>query len=222
MAFTATVMERGGWRNQARRLALAPRAAAGDVTLLDQTPPTLALLRPDDTEGEPQGHEQLQAKPQPIARQEPAADVQADLADLRQQLAVKIVAAKMLNERIRKLAAEGVAKDKRIATLENELLAAREDLVHGDNENRSLQASLDLTLKESARLSGRVWDSGVEAEALTTQLNMAKAGLARAEAERDRQTALTGELRASHRIESDSLNGRLEETMARNASLEGR
>jgi len=164
MAFTATGMERGGWRNQARRLALVPVAAATEFALVDPPPQSPPPLRwPDDAPTPPHS-----SPPDAEARQRPSSERPnlersgsepseagldaSDLAALRQLITVKTTAAKMLNERIRKLTAEGTAKDKRIAELEDHLLSAREDLAHSDNKNHSLQASLDLTLGESARL----------------------------------------------------------------------
>src|ERR1700691_5912518 len=88
----------------------------------------------------------------------PALGADAEQADLQHQISVQTIAAKMLNERIRKLVAETAAKDKRLAELEDELRLSREDLARRDenlarrdqdlaqrdNESRSLQASLDL------------------------------------------------------------------------------
>jgi chromosome segregation ATPase len=241
MALTATEMERGGWRNQARRLALVPMAAATDFALVEPPPPTPPLVR--WTEDAPPPETALPAaepRPQPdsapslgdhaathhAAPNLAASDLMApdllasDLAALRKLIAVKTTAAKMLNERIRKLSGDGSAKDKRIAELEIQLLTAREDLAHSDNENNSLQASLDLTLGESARLSGRVWDSGVEADALKAQVESAKSALRTVETERDRLNVTIQEARELHRAETEFLNGQIEAMAARAAAVE--
>jgi chromosome segregation ATPase len=232
MAFTATGMERGGWRNQARRLALVPIAAATEFALVDpppQSPPPLQWT--DDSPPPPQSSPaDAEARRRPDSERpklERSASEQSesgldasDLAALRQLIAVKTTAAKMLNERIRKLTAEGTAKDKRIAELEDHLLSAREDLARSDNENRSLHASLDLTLGESARLSGRVWDTGVEADALKAQLESAKSALRAVEAERDRLTAAAQEAKELRRVEADFLNSQIEAMASRAATAE--
>ncbi|MGB7178618.1 MAG: hypothetical protein WBD33_17390 [Xanthobacteraceae bacterium] len=231
MAFTATGMERGGWRNQARRLALVPIAAATEFALVDsppQSPPP-----PQWTDDSPAQHS---LSPDAEARRRPDSDRSrlerpgleqseagldaSDLAALRQLVAVKTTAAKMLNERIRKLTAEGTAKDKRIAELEDHLLSAREDLARSDNENHSLHASLDLTLGESARLSGRVWDTGVEADALKAQVESAKSALRAVEAERDRLTVAVHETKELRRVEADFFNSQIEAIAARAATAE--
>jgi|HubBroStandDraft_2_1064218.scaffolds.fasta_scaffold03670_4 chromosome segregation ATPase len=232
MAFTATGMERGGWRNQARRLALVPVAAATEFALVDPPPQSPPPLRwPDDAPTPPHS-----SPPDAEARQRPSSERPnlersgsepseagldaSDLAALRQLITVKTTAAKMLNERIRKLTAEGTAKDKRIAELEDHLLSAREDLAHSDNKNHSLQASLDLTLGESARLSGRVWDTGVEADALKAQVESAKSALRTVETERDRLTAAAQEAKELRRVEADFLNSQIEAMATRAATAQ--
>jgi predicted nucleic acid-binding Zn-ribbon protein len=232
MAFTETGMERGGWRNQARCLALVPVAAATEFALVDPPPQSLPPLQwTDDSPAPPQS-----SPPDADARRRPNSERPkfersgsepsqtgldpSDLAALRQLVAVKTTAAKMLNERIRKLAAEGTAKDKRIAELEDHLLSAREDIAHSDNENHSLQASLDLTLGESGRLSGRVWDTGVEADALKAQVESAKSALRAAEAERDRLTVAVQETKELRRVEADFLNSQIEAMATRAATAE--
>jgi chromosome segregation ATPase len=236
MALTATGMERGGWRNQARRLALVPMAAATDFALVDPPPQNPPLIHwtedgppqaaPPEAETRQQPNSERHSRSrQPGSAQaesDPAASdlVASDIAALRKLIAVKTTAAKMLNERIRKLAAEATAKDKRIAELEAQLHAAREDFAHSDNENRSLQASLDLTLGESARLSGRVWDSGVETDALKAQVESAKSTLRAFEAERDRLTVAVREATELRRAETDFLNSQIEAMASRAATAE--
>ena len=220
MASTATGMERGGWRNQARRLALVPIAAATEFALVDpppQSPPP--LQRTDDSPAPPQSSPAPNWRGRGLEQSEAGLDA-SDLAALRQLVAVKTTAAKMLNERIRKLTAEGTAKDKRIAELEDHLFSAREDLAHSDNENHSLRASLDLTLGESARLSGRVWDTGVEADALKAQVESAKLALRAVESERDRLTAAVQETKELRRVEADFLNSQIEAVATRAAAAE--
>jgi chromosome segregation ATPase len=143
-----------------------------------------------------------------------------EVAELRKQIAVKDTAAKMLNERVRRLSAEGVAKNKQVAELEAQLLAVREDLAHRENENRSLQTSLDLSVVEGARLSGRLWDSGVESDTLRARLDTLKATLLASEAERDRLKAATQEASDLHRIEADALSSQIEAMVTQTAAAE--
>ena len=145
-----------------------------------------------------------------------------EVAELRKQIDVKVTAAKMLNERVRKLTAEGVTKDKRIAALEAQLAAIHEDVSHRENENHSLRTSLDLSVVEGARLSGRLWDTGVEADALRARLETLKATLIASEGERDRLTAAKRDAIELHRIELDALTNQLQAMTAQTATAESR
>jgi chromosome segregation ATPase len=160
------------------------------------------------------------AQPQASSRAWVLAPSNEEVAELRKQIAVKVNAAKMLNERVRKLTAEGTAKDRRLAELEALLLAAREDLTHRETENRSLQTSLDLSVVESARLSGRLWDSGVEADTLRCRLDTLKAALLASEIERDRLKAAAQEADERHRMESDVLSRQIEAMATQTAAAE--
>jgi chromosome segregation ATPase len=212
MALTATAMQRGGWQNQARRLALAPMAAVADFAAADETPRRLSLIQPADC---PPASRYPDVSGADVHDQEAPEPV-----DPAQQLAIKTTVAKMLIERTRKLLAAAAAKDKRIAELEDALLAGREDIVYRDNESRSLQTSLDLVTGENARLSDRLRDSADEAGALKAQLENSRAALLAAQAERDRLAVANRESVDLHRIESDALNDRLDAMTSRNAATE--
>jgi chromosome segregation ATPase len=157
----------------------------------------------------------------------PALGADAEQADLQHQISVKTIAAKMLNERIRKLVAEAAAKDKRLAELDDGLRLTREDLAQRDqdlaqrdNQTRSLQASLDLVTAENASLSARVNERAVDAEVLSAQLQNSKTALLAAEAERDQSAVALREGNDLHRIEFDELRSRLEAAAARTAAVE--
>lgn len=172
---------------------------------------TATALEPDDWQDE----DELAAvvpftAPQASNRAWVLAPSTEEVAELKKQIAVKNIAAKMLNERVRKLIAEGAAKDTQIAELETQLLAAQEDLSHRENENRSLQTSLDLSVVEGARLSARLWDSGVEADSQQARFDTLKAALLASEDERDRLTAAMQEAGDRHRIELTTLASQLE------------
>jgi chromosome segregation ATPase len=143
-----------------------------------------------------------------------------NLAEFQHQISVKAIAAKMLNERIRKLVAEAAAKDKRLAELEDGLRLTREDLAHRDHESNSLQTSLDLVTTENARLSVRLDERAVDAEVLSARLENSRTALLAAEAERDRLAIALHEGNDLHRIESDELNNRLDAMTSRTAAME--
>jgi chromosome segregation ATPase len=83
------------------------------------------------------------------------------------------------------LTALRLAAKKQIAELESELGAAREELVRRDNENRSLQTSLDLIASEDARLGARLAENVAAVDQGRSDVEQTKAALAVAQAERD-------------------------------------
>jgi chromosome segregation ATPase len=184
---------------------------------------TAEALEPDDWPDEPDLAAVVPfAPPQAASRAWVLAPSTEEIAELRKQIDVKVTAAKMLNERVRKLSAEGVAKDKRIAVLEAQLVAMHEDASHQEIENRSLQNSLDLSVGEGARLSGRLWDTGVETDALRARLDTLKATLIASEAERDRLTAAKRDAIELHRIELDTLTNQLQAATAQTVAAESK
>lgn len=181
---------------------------------------TATALEPDDEQDEAELAAVVPFAPQASSRAWVLAPSNEEVAELRKQVAVKTTAAKMLNERVRKLTAEATTKDKQIAELEAQLDAAREDLAHRENENRSLQTSLDLSVVEAARLSGRLWDSGIASDTLRGRLDTLKAALLASEAERDRLKAAMQEASDLHRIESDALSSQVAAMTAQAAATE--
>jgi len=113
---------------------------------------------------------------------------------LEQQVARKTAAARIQNEHIKSLAAEIATANERIAELEDELNLAREDRAHWENENRSLQASLDLRRGESAAANERLAE-------LEAELGSAREGLAHWENEnRSLQASLDLSLGGNSRL----------------------
>jgi chromosome segregation ATPase len=184
---------------------------------------TAEALEPDDWQDEAELAAVVPfAPPQASSRAWVLAPSSEEIAELRKQIDVKVTAAKMLNERVRKLSAEGVVKDKRIAALEAQLATMHEDVSYRENENCSLQTSLDLSTVEGARLSGRLWDTGVEADALRARLDTLKATLIASEAERDRLTTAKRDAIELHRIELDALTNQLQVMTAQTAAAESK
>jgi chromosome segregation ATPase len=127
----------------------------------------------------------------------------AELAELEQQTARETAAEWILNARRETLAARAAraaAADKRIAELEGDLGSAREQLDLRDNENHSLQSSLDLIVSENSRLSGRLTESeaagNAAGEEARSKLQQTKAALATADAERKKLAAAGDEARS--------------------------
>jgi chromosome segregation ATPase len=77
-----------------------------------------------------------------------------------------------------------VAAEKRVAELEAELSAAREELAHRDNKILSLEKSLDLNADEGSRLAGQLAERSATIENAQQQLEEMRLALNAARAER--------------------------------------
>ncbi len=124
---------------------------------------------------------------------------QANIAALQQQLAEKSTVARILKKQVERLADKTATDTKRIADLENALGAAHEELAHCENENRSLQKSVDLAMAENSRLSNRLAENDAAVAEAQVQLEQMKAALIAAELEHD-EAALAENSRLSSRL----------------------
>jgi len=144
-----------GWRHQAAHLAVTHTAfGMAAVTVADK-----ARRRPKQitrhpgilgSELEEDGFETNQID---VAAEHEL--TRTRLVELERQVARKTAAARIQNGHIKSLAAKVATADERIAELEDELDSAREERAHQENENRSLQTSLDLRLSESTAANQR-------------------------------------------------------------------
>lgn len=144
----------------------------------------------------------------------------AKLAELEQQLAREVAAARILKDHSDALAAHGAAADKRVAELEGELGAVREQLVLRENENRSLQTSLDQIVGENSRMTRRLAESDVAADKARHQQEQMKTALAAVEAERAKFAAAIEETNERRQTETNTLNTRLEAMSSRAVAAE--
>jgi chromosome segregation ATPase len=184
---------------------------------------------PPDTDQAPKGVADTAPRRQAgAARNVPAPHV--ELAAVKNLLARKTAVVALLDERVRKLAAETAAKDSRLAEFEQSIAALREDVAHRENENRSLLASLDLANGENKRLANSLSKTAVEAATLRAELADARASLAATRAERDRLAAaardadelhITEFLRFSESAaETERLRAELAQTKARLGAMQ--
>jgi chromosome segregation ATPase len=108
--------------------------------------------------------------------------------------------------------------------LERELGLAREELIHSQNRNRSLQASFNLIISEISRLSGRLTERDAAAHRARSQLEEMKAALTialtTAEAEHNKLAAAVDEVNEKRQAEFNTLNTRLELTLSRAVAAE--
>ena len=140
MAQTVKKAQRDGWRHQAEHLALSHTAVA-----------TVTLAAADQARRRrsSQDAECEQGEIDPASELAPPA---TKYAELEQQVTRESAIAWTLTDRRETLAARAArvsSADKRVAELETELGAAREALALKENENHSLQTSLDLIAGET-------------------------------------------------------------------------
>jgi chromosome segregation ATPase len=133
-----------------------------------------------------------------------------NLAALQQQLAERSAAMRLLNRHVETLTARVSAAAAKIAERDNELDLAREELVHRDNENHSLQRSVELTTADNARLSKRLAASEAAVGKAYVDLERMKAALIAAERECAKTASAVDRADQKRRNETGSLQARLE------------
>jgi chromosome segregation ATPase len=142
------------------------------------------------------------------------------LVDLEQQLARETAAARVLNDHTEMLSVRFAAADKRSAGLEGEIASAREAHVLHENENHSLQTSLDQIVGENSRLARRLTESEASLDKARLQLEQIKTALTAVEAERNKLTAAVDEANEKRHTETNTLSTRLEAMSSRATAAE--
>src|SRR5579863_3017495 len=189
-----------GWQHQAERLALNHTAVAATVVAA-----TTEQVRRRPLLRAVPNHSELGAARPDTSQTESTNERGAKRAVFTQperQAAREAAAEWILNARRETLAARAAraaAADKRIGDLEADLELARERIAFLQNENHSLQSSLDITAKENSRLSDRVEVGETACYRARSQLEQTQSILAATEVERDRLTSVSNE--ASARLE---------------------
>ena len=167
MASTDRKTQRGGWQHQAKRLALAHTAVI--ATTAEQalhraaSNPVSCHLRTCGTKFQ-RGFEAIVTE---LAHE--AGSQRTKLIEGKQQAAREPTAAWLVNGRRETLAARATrtaTAEKRVTELEDELALAHERLVLHENENHSLQISLDLVISEISHISTQLAERERQIEAL--------------------------------------------------------
>jgi hypothetical protein len=163
MALIGRKVQRGGWQQQAERLALNHTAvpttmmAAGEQALHQTTSNSASSgLRT----GAMEFQHKLEASIYELVPE--SGSPRTTFVDQELRAARPAAAAWLLNGRRETLAARAAraaSADKRVTELEDELGLAHERLILEENENYSLQLSLDLTISENSRLSSQLAES---------------------------------------------------------------
>ncbi len=211
MAQTVKKAQRDGWRHQAEHLALSHTAVA-----------TVTLAAADQARRRrsSQDAECEQGEIDPASELAPPA---TKYAELEQQVTRESAIAWTLTDRRETLAARAArvsSADKRVAELETELGAAREALALKENENHSLQTSLDLIAGDNSRLSSYLTERDVVLDEAQSQLKQIKTTLAAAEAEREKLATAVEEANERRQVEFNTLSSRLGTMSARAVTAE--
>ena len=165
MALAGKKSPRHGWRHQAERLALNHTGVATAVWAATERRP---LTEPVSCHYSVAG-----AK----SERDHANETSDDAKHAEQQMAREAASAWILNARKETLAARAAkakAADERIAELKAKLDTVLERIAFQDNENQSLQMSLDLTVSENLSLSNRLSESDAKLKEISTELEQLK------------------------------------------------
>jgi crescentin len=147
-------------------------------------------------------------------------EIRPKVAKLERQLAREAAAVRILNNHKQSLTEQAAAADKRIAELETAIGSTREKLVLRDDENRSLQTSLDQMVGDNSRMSRRLAENESMIEKMRSQLEQMQAMLKAAEVERSKLAAAIDEVNDRRQVEINTLSTRLEAMSSRAITAE--
>jgi hypothetical protein len=199
MAPTPMTAQPDGWQHQADHLTLthtavglAAMVVAGKVrrrpalTLVTRPPQTVGAetergldTSKNEIAAERESRAKLAVRNSALARAKKSIEFLVErVAQLEQQVSREAPAVPILNKHLKTPVAQ--APNAQIAELEDELGVVREGLIHWQNENFSLQLSLDLVVSENSRLVHCLTESdaaAAEKRVLEGELGSARAGL---------------------------------------------
>jgi golgin subfamily B member 1 len=219
MALEGKAARRSGWHRQAERLAAVHTARWAEM-------PAVAVNAGRQQPPQPQPAAQsasaeYQHKPKAATVEPPNAlkSKRGSLAEYKRPESQEPASIRILNAQVHAFAAEATAADHRAAALAGEAGSLRDEIARWENENASLQASLDLVTVENSHLSGRLAETDAARAKAQAQLDLANASLAEAQAERDRLAAAVA-AHDKHRTEIEALKGDLEAASSRAVAAE--
>ena len=194
-----------GWLEQAQRLAVTHRVWAAKAAA--SSAPTT-----DNDIGDAAAREVALAGELELAR--------AQVLGLERRLAQETAAATKLGEQLQTVAAQSETTDRRVAALEAELAEQHDEIALRDNENQSLQTSLDLSVAETARLTYCLEQSDAALDRTRAERERLQAALDAAQAERAKYAGEVFTVNGTRQAEVSSLNERLEAMTSRATTAE--
>jgi chromosome segregation ATPase len=148
------------------------------------------------------------------------AGLRAQIGDLENRLTHETVESRRLREDGRRLDERLVAADRRSVQIDAELTAARQKLSLADSEKRTLQASLEKTITETARVARRLLETEHTLTATQTRLRQIEAQFAELSGERLRLASALEEANERHESEASANKSRVEALASRVAAAE--
>jgi chromosome segregation ATPase len=202
MALEGKAAHRSGWHRQAERLAAVHTVRRAEPLAVASNAPRQQPLRQP-----------------PRAQRNPSNELGSKLAnyaELKRQDLPGAGSNRTLDAQIRAFVPEAVAAT---AALAAELGLLRDEIAQRENENSSLQTSLNLVVLENAHLSSLRAETDAALAQVQSQLDLVSASLTRVQAERDKLAAVV-EARERQRAETNALNARCEAASSRALAAE--
>ena len=142
------------------------------------------------------------------------------IVNLERQFAAESAQRQALAEENRVLGEKNSTSDKKNIQLEAETETAREKCILAEEENRSLQKSLDQTVGEVSRLSRRLTESENALATARARLGQLEATAAELQTERNNLAGQLDETVERHRTEINTLSTRLDSLQSRATTAE--
>jgi len=194
-----------GWLEQAQRLAVTHRVWGAKAAA---------------SSAQTTGNDIDDAAAREVALANELELARAQIIGLERRLAQETAAAVQLGEQLQTVAAQSDTTDRRVAELEAEIAELRDELALRDNENQSLQTSLDLSTAENARLTYCLGQSDAALDRTRAELERLQAALDTAGAERAKLAGEVFTVNGSRQTELGALNERLEAMTSRATTAE--
>ncbi len=144
----------------------------------------------------------------------------AQIGELETRLAQESNDNRALREENQRLDDRLLTSEKRIVVLESDVNSARQRLLVTEDEKRALQASLDKTITEAARLSRKLAETETSLTTVHGRLRNVEANYAEANTERARLSNALDETKERNEHERNSQRIRLDALQARVAATE--
>jgi chromosome segregation ATPase len=202
---------RNGWFDQAARLVVSHGTLGSKVVEATEQARRRRAAASADTDIE------AAAGAREVQLESTLEAARARIAGLEKRLAHESNTTRSLSEQLKTLAAQSETAEKRVADLETELAATRDDFALREG---SLQTSLDLALGDNARLTQGAGDSTAARDAALERCEFVEAALAAADAECKRVNEDFNATTQQHLIETNALASRLETLAARAGTAE--